>query len=165
MLEVGDRVITRDNGLQEVRWIGQRRLEALDLEAEPHLRPVLLRQGSLGRDLPERDTMLSPNHRVLVARDRSTIAVQEREVLVAAKHLVGDGVQSVASCGTVYLHIMFDRHEVVLSNGAWTESFLPEDKTLRGMGNAQRLEIFELFPALQTAVGRKAYTPARQVLT
>lgn len=62
--------------------------------------------------------------------------------------------------GTSYLHFMFDRHEVVLSNGAWTESFQPGDYTLKGMGNAQRNEIFELFPDLKTDTGREAYGAA-----
>lgn len=165
LLQPGDRVITRDNGLQEVRWVGRRHLDALDFAAEPHLRPVMVRQGSLGRDLPERDLILSPNHRVLVSRDRTAIASQNREVLMAAKHLMAESVTQVASSGTSYLHIMFDRHEVVLSNGAWTESFHPEDHTLKGMGNAQRLEIFELFPALKTPAGRKAYPAARPIVT
>ena len=52
---------------------------------------------------------------------------------------------------------MFDRHEVVLSNGAWTESFQPGDYSLKGIGNAQRSEIFELFPELQTAEGLEGY--------
>lgn len=164
MLEAGDRVVTRDNGLQEVRWVGRRHLHVQDLQAEPHLCPVLVRQGSLGRNLPERDLLLSPNHRVLVTQDRSTLAARGREVLVASKHLIAEGARSVASCGTTYLHLMFDRHEVVLSNGAWTESFLPEDQTLRGMGNAQRLEIFDLFPALKSPAGSAAYGAARPVV-
>ena len=59
---------------------------------------------------------------------------------------------------------MFDRHEVVLSNGAWTESFQPGDYTLKGMGNAQRKEIFELFPELKTEAGLEDYTAARRTL-
>ena len=59
---------------------------------------------------------------------------------------------------------MFDRHEVVLGNGAWTESFQPGDLTLKGMGNAQRNEIFELFPELKTDVGVNDYQAARRTL-
>lgn len=63
-----------------------------------------------------------------------------------------------------YIHFMFDQHEVVLSNGAWTESFQPGDYTLRGIGNAQRQEIFELFPELEHAEGLNAYGSARRSL-
>jgi hypothetical protein len=92
---------------------------------------------SLGNGLPERDMLLSPNHRMLVASEKTQLYFEEREVLAADKHLVGsDGIQAVDVMGTVYIHFMFDRHEVVLSNGAWTESFQPGDYTLKGIGNA-----------------------------
>lgn len=164
-LKAGDRVITRDNGLQEIRWIGQKALGWKDLAANPHLKPVLIRQGSLGNGLPERDMMVSPNHRMLVANDRTALYFDEHEVLVAAKHLVAaHGIQSIDSIGTTYVHFMFDRHEVVLSNGAWTESFQPGDMTLKGMGNAQRSEILELFPELKTEAGLNDYQAARRTL-
>ena len=164
-LRVGDRIITRDSGMQEIRWLGRRDLSWKDLTAAPHLKPILIRQGALGNGLPERDMMVSPNHRVLVANDRTALYFDEHEVLVAAKHLAaGKGVHSVDAAGASYIHFMFDRHEVVLSNGAWTESFQPGDLTLKGMGNAQRSEIFDLFPELKTDAGVENYGAARRTL-
>lgn len=164
-LRAGDRIITRDNGIQEIRWVGQKALDYIDLAANPHLKPVLIRAGSLGNGLPERDMMVSPNHRMLVANDRTALYFDEHEVLVSAKHLITSaGVQTVESLGTTYIHFMFDRHEVVLGNGAWTESFQPGDYTLKGMGNAQRSEIFELFPELKTEAGLQDYSAARRTL-
>jgi Ca2+-binding RTX toxin-like protein len=164
-LKAGDRIITRDNGIQEIRWTGQKALGWKDLAANPHLKPVLIRQGSLGNGLPERDMMVSPNHRMLVANDRTALYFDEHEVLVSAKHLVaGQGIHTIDSIGTTYIHFMFERHEVVLSNGTWTESFQPGDYTLKGMGNAQRNEIFDLFPELQTEAGLNDYQAARRTL-
>ena len=135
------------------------------LRVNQHLRPIMIRQGSLGNGLPERDMMVSPNHRVLVANDRTALYFDEHEVLVAAKHLIGGkGIFSLDSIGTCYIHFMFDQHEVVLSDGAWSESFQPGDFTLKGMGNAQRNEIFELFPDLQTDAGLDDYIAARRTL-
>ena len=135
------------------------------LAANPHLKPVLIQKGSLGNDLPERDMMVSPNHRMLVANDKTSLYFEEREVLAAAKHLINNqGVHSVDTMGISYLHFMFDNHEVVLSDGAWTESFQPGDYTLQGIGNAQRSEILELFPELATAEGIKGYQAARRTL-
>jgi hypothetical protein len=65
---------------------------------------------------------------------------------------------------TTYIHFMFDRHEVVLSNGAWTESFQPGDYSLKGLGNAQRNEILELFPELKTTEGLEGFQAARKSL-
>ncbi len=164
-LRAGDKIVTRDNGLQEIRWVGQKALSWNDMAAAPHLKPVLVRQGSLGNGLPERDMMVSPNHRLLVANDRTALYFDEHEVLVSAKHLVGSaGVHAIDSMQTTYIHFMCDQHEVVLSNGAWTESFQPGDYTLNGMGNAQRTEIFALFPDLQSKEGLEGYTAARKTL-
>jgi hypothetical protein len=102
---------------------------------------------------------------MLVANDRTQLYFDEHEVLVAAKHLVtAEGVKIVDVARAAYIHFLCDRHEVVLSNGAWTETFQPGDYTLKGMGNAQRSEIFELFPELKTPVGVNGYTAARRTL-
>ncbi|QCO57068.1 tandem-95 repeat protein (plasmid) [Pseudorhodobacter turbinis] len=164
-LTAGDRVITRDNGIQQICWTGVKKMDWGTLTANPHLRPIMIRRGSLGHGLPERDMMVSPNHRVLVSNDRTSLYFDEHEVLVAAKHLVGGkGIFEVESIGTSYIHFMFEQHEVVLSDGAWTESFQPGDYTLKGMGNAQRNEILELFPELKTKEGLEDYTAARRTL-
>ncbi|SEM78146.1 Hemolysin-type calcium-binding repeat-containing protein [Roseovarius tolerans] len=164
-LQLGDRVITRDNGLQEIRWIGHRALGMQDLQNAPHLKPVLIRAGALGHGLPERDMLVSPQHRLLLNSERAALYFEEREVLAAAKHLTGmEGVDQVEASGTTYIHFMFNQHEVVLSNGAWTESFQPGEQVLDGMGAEQRDEIFDLFPELREAQGVKAYQAARRSL-
>ena len=164
-LAVGDRVITRDNGIQVIRWLGTRSLESSDLKQAEHLQPILIREGALGNGLPERDMMVSPNHRVLVANDKTALYFEDREVLVAAKHLTGlVGIDAVETSSVTYIHFMFDQHEVVLSDGAWTESFQPGDQTLRGLDNTQRNEVFELFPELKSEQGRVAYSSARRSL-
>ena len=165
-LQLGDKIITRDNGIQEIRWIGAKRMEGRTLQANPHLQPVLIQRGALGHGLPERDMLVSPNHRMLVNTDRVALYFDENEVLVSAKHLVNpsEGVQNINSMGTTYIHFMFQNHEVVLSNGAWSESFHPSDFSLKGIGNAQRTEIFELFPELQGKKGREAHASARLTL-
>ncbi|MBB4022153.1 MULTISPECIES: Hint domain-containing protein [Actibacterium] len=165
-LRAGDKVITRDNGIQEIRWVGSKTLTGRDLTAAQYLKPVLIRKGALGGGLPERDMMVSPNHRVLCASDRALVNFREREVLAAAKHLVNHrGIQVVDTLSTTYIHFLFDRHEVILSNGIWTESFQPEEAVLDGMGNAQRTEIYDLFPRLRTAPGETVFPPARRVLS
>jgi len=164
-LQVGDRIITRDNGIQEIRWIGHKEMSGKALVNAPHLKPILIKAGALGNGLPERDMLVSPNHRVLVSNDRTQLYFEESEVLAAAKHLVGaPGIHALDVMSTTYIHFMFDRHEVVLSNGAWTESFQPGDYSLKGIGNAQRTEIFELFPELKTRDGIDGYQAARKAL-
>jgi len=165
-LTVGDQVLTRDNGLQPIRWIGTRHIDGRELAALPHLYPILIRAGALGKGLPEHDMRLSPNHRLYVSSAQTALYFKEREVLVAAKHLVNHrGVFEVECLGTTYIHFLFDRHELVLSNGSWSESFQPEDYSLRGIGNAQRQEIYEVFPDLAKRKRDGQFAPARKVLT
>ncbi len=164
-LKVGDKIITRDNGIQEIAWVGHKAMNGKQLAANPHLKPILIKAGALGGGLPERDMLVSPNHRVLVASEKTQLYFEEREVLAAAKHMTGaDGVHAVNVMQTTYVHFMFERHEVVLSNGAWTESFQPGDYSLKGIGNSQRNEIFELFPELATTSGLEGYQAARKAL-
>lgn len=161
----GDRIITRDNGIQEIRWIGKRSLSEAELDLMPHMRPVLIRKGALGNGLPERDMQVSPNHRMLVANEKTAFYFEEREVLVAAKHLVGQpGIEYADATEVTYIHFMFDQHEVVLSDGTWSESFQPGDWTLGGIDHEQRKEIFELFPELTKPEGIAAYQSARRSL-
>ena len=164
-LREGDRVITRDNGIQEIRWTGNRTLNRAELAEGDNLKPILIKAGSLGQNLPERDMLVSPQHRVLVTGETPQLYFEESEVLVAAKHLVGkQGVSIMDTMRTTYIHFMFDRHEVVLSDGAWTESFQPGDQSLGSMGEASRDEIFALFPELATVDGLTDYAAARRSL-
>lgn len=162
-LRPGDRVMTRDNGPQPLRWIGQTTLRGVALT--PRLRPVRISAGAFGEGVPLRDMWVSPNHRMLVMSPRTALYFDEPEVLVAAKHLEGlNGVAEVAPRQVTYLHMLFDRHELVLANGAWTESFQPGDWSLGGIGADQRAEILDLFPELRAQAGLEAYCAARPSL-
>ncbi|MFO1140216.1 MAG: Hint domain-containing protein [Paracoccus sp. (in: a-proteobacteria)] len=168
-LAPGDLVQTRDHGLQPIRWAGKRVLSPAELAANPKLRPIRIRKGALGRGLPAADLVVSPQHRVLV---RSRIAQRmfgADEVLVAAKQLCQiDGIEVAEDMASVaYHHIMFDRHEVVISNGAETESLFTGPEALKAVGAVALTEILTLFPELANenhrpeaartiAIGRRA---------
>lgn len=148
-LRPGDTVITRDNGLSRVIWTDRRSIDYVTLQAAPHLRPVLLRRGSLGEGLPASDMMVAPNQRILVDSDRTALSFADHHALVAAKHLVNNRtVSRVPMLGVTYIHVMCAQHEIVLANGCWCELFQPADISLNGLGNAQRNELAEIFPAL-----------------
>ncbi|WP_270731891.1 Hint domain-containing protein [Shimia sp. Alg240-R146] len=161
-LSEGDLVVTRDNGLQAIRWAGSRSLNTAEIAARPQLRPVMIRQGALGPNQPERDMMVSPNHRMLLVSEQAELLFEEREVLVAAKHLTHlEGVDVVNVDDVTYIHIMCEQHEVVLADGAWSESFQPGDYSMKGIEKSQREEIYSLFPELRNEEGLAAYPAAR----
>ncbi|MCT4684776.1 MAG: Hint domain-containing protein, partial [Roseicyclus sp.] len=63
-----------------------------------------------------------------------------------------------------YVHVMCERHQVVLANGSWTESLQPGDMAMDGIDAAQREELFSIFPDLREAEGRASYGSARKIL-
>ncbi|APE45512.1 hypothetical protein BOO69_14830 [Sulfitobacter alexandrii] len=137
----GDLVLTRDNGLQPVRWAGQRRVPALAAFA-----PVRIRRGTLGN---RRDLWVSQQHRVLVEGWKAELLFGEAEVLVAAVHLVNDGSIRLMPGGEVcYVHLLFDRHEVIETEGCWTESLFTGSTALASLPPAAHAEILALFPEL-----------------
>ncbi|WP_199258886.1 Hint domain-containing protein [Paracoccus binzhouensis] len=165
-LRLGDAILTRDHGCRPLRWIGGARLTGRQLDLQPNLRPILIGRGALGPGLPARDLLVSPQHRVLI---RSVIAQRmfgAEEVLVAAKHLTAlPGVTVLAPAGGIhYLHLLFDRHELLLSDGLWTESLLTGPQALAGLSAAARREIFALFPNLagESAASARPLTRGRE---
>ncbi|WP_339107153.1 Hint domain-containing protein [Thioclava sp. GXIMD4216] len=164
-LKAGDKILTRDNGVQELVWSGRCELGRETLLRKPEQAPVMIGAGALGNGLPERDMFVSPNHRMLVTGERAQLYFEEYEVLVAAKYLVGlPGIVSAVVPSVSYIHFMCERHEIALVDGAWTESFQPGEVTLTTMGEAQKTEIFALFPELQTAANLTNFTSARRSL-
>jgi hypothetical protein len=163
-LQVGDPVLTLDRGYQPIRWIGQRRLAGRDLRANRKLLPVRIRAGAFGEGLPDRDLMVSRQHRVLV----NSVIVQRmlgvRDVLIPAIKLTGlDGVEVAHDAEQVeYWHLLFDQHHVVWSNGLPTESLFTGPEALKSVAPAARAEIVALFPEL--AEPRHSAEPARPAI-
>ena len=156
----GDRIVTRDNGLRPVVWAGQRTLGYRDLAKAPGLAPILIRRGAFGDDLPNRDMMVSPEHRFLIESRRSATP----EVLVGARHLTdAPGIDAVPVLGVSYLHILLAAHEVILANGQWTESFHPDDRTLKSLESRTRREILSLFPEIETHGAARRFPAAREI--
>lgn len=141
-LRPGDKVITRDNGIQEICWIGSREVDAVGKMA-----PVKVNPGALNGN--ENAIWLSPNHRVLVMEASLDMLFATNEALVAVKHLVNrEGINKVTGGKVRYYHILFENHEVILSNGIWTESFHPGQEGINAFDDEVRQELAYLFPEL-----------------
>jgi hypothetical protein len=162
---LGDLVLTRDAGFLPVKWVGTRVVSGAELAQNPHFAAVKIRAGALGQGLPVRDLRVSPWHRVLVCGQRAELMFGEHEVLVAAAHLVGQPGITRDDAPVTYIHVMFDTHQIIRSEGAWTESFQPGVKTLASMDSEQRAELLELFPELADQDGQDAYAAARLTLS
>jgi len=149
-LNEGDRIQTRDDGSQEILWIGQRRITGARLYAMPELRPVRLRAGALGMDRPDSDLVVSPQHRMLVRGPKAQALFNTSEVLVTAQDLIDDRRVHVDHSlrEVTYYHLLLERHEVVWANGLETESFHPANTALDTVEVQQRARLVEMFPEL-----------------
>ncbi|MEO0999058.1 MAG: Hint domain-containing protein [Pseudomonadota bacterium] len=158
-LAIGDLVITEDRGLQAIRWVGRRRMTGARLRAMPELRPILIPRGSLGPGLPERDMRVSPQHRMLLDGPACRLTHGSDAVLVPAKALLNcAGIAADTGCREVeYVHVLFDRHEIIWADGVRTESFHPGHVAMDSLDAAGRAELLEIFPELAAAPA--AYGP------
>lgn len=150
-LREGDRVQTRDGGAREIHWIGSRRMTGARLFVMPHLRPVRIRAGALGIDRPDRELLVSPEHRMLIRGAAARALFNTPEVLVAARDLVnGDTVVTdLAVREVTYIHLLLDSHQVLWANGVETESFHPASAPLGGLAEGDRARLLEAFPQLR----------------
>lgn len=132
-LAPGDMVRTADGRLEQVRWIGR---QTIDRHFSARFALVRIAAGALGDGLPQRDLVLTGDH--AMALDGS---------LVNASALVnGDTVTFVPQSEmtdtvTVY-HVETERHEVLLAEGAATESFCDYAGRSKFDNHAEYLERF-----------------------
>ena len=144
---VGDRVMTRDHGLQTIRWIGARKVSAQKLAAYPNLRPVRISAGALGAGVPSRDLLVSPQHRIVVRSKIAVLMLKAPEVFVAAKNLVGLKGVSIATDlpEVIYYHLLCDKHEIIEAEGAYAETLYTGTEAMKAMSPQAAAEIALIF--------------------
>ena len=154
LLRAGDLVSTRDDGPQPLVWTGQRRLSGAALHATPALRPIRLRANALGTGRPDGDLLVSPGHRMLIRGDAARDLFGEAEVLVRAGDLLDQpGIARDLHLREVcYIHLMFERHQIVLANGMESESFHPGEAGQGDLTRDDRLRMARALPRLRDSM-------------
>lgn len=121
-LQTGDKVLTRDDGPQAIRWIGQTTLRAVGEFA-----PIVIRKGVLHN---ENDLRLSPDHRIFVYQRQDRLGAGRAEVLVKVRHLINGSTVIQEDGGFMeYYQLLFDQHEIIYAEGIAAESLLIDQRT------------------------------------
>jgi hypothetical protein len=156
-LRPGDLVMTKDEGAQPLRWIGLRRVAAQGDFAPNHIRA-----DTPGR---HRDLLVSPLYRFLIRDNLAEPLFGEAEVLVATHDLVnGLSIACREGGGATYLHLLFDRHQVVFAEGLETESFLPAPQTADIFEADRVAEIYSISPHVDPDSGTGCSSAVRRPL-
>jgi len=119
-LNVGDRVLTRDDGPQKVQWIGQNTVRAVGEFA-----PICIKGGTLNNDL-----IVSPDHRLFIYQRSDELSAGRAELLVKVRYLLNDDTVFTQAGGYVdYFQLLFDSHQIIYAEGIAAESMLIDTRT------------------------------------
>lgn len=142
-LRPGDRVLTRDNGYQSLRWSGR------TPDGSPAVAAIRIRKGVLGHGLPERVMLVAPEQRFVIGGARLRHLLGLAEATVTAAQLTRlKGVTALHHSPGTYVQILFDRHEVVMVEGVWTESLRLTPAVLARLPRATQDALLAAGPAL-----------------
>lgn len=121
-LQPGDLVLTRDDGVQRIRWIGQSTLRAAGEFA-----PIRIAAGTLNN---ARDLIVSPDHRLFIYQRTDRLGAGRSELLVKARHLVNGQSVTTQQGGFVdYFQLLFDTHQIIYAEGIAAESMFVDGRT------------------------------------
>ncbi|WP_136441389.1 Hint domain-containing protein [Pacificoceanicola onchidii] len=121
-LEPGDKVLTRDHGVQEIRWVGQHTVRATGAFA-----PIRIAQGTLNNTA---DLIVSPDFRLFIYQRHDALGAGRSELLVRARHLVNGKTITQEPGGFIdYFQMILDDHYIIYAEGIAAESMIVDDRT------------------------------------
>ena len=121
-LKIGDEVMTMSGALRPIKWIGRRSYSGRFAAGQKDILPICIKAGASEDHVPRRDLWISPHHAMYIDG-----------VLIEAKDLVNGAsiVKAERADKVEYFHIELDTHDVIIAEGALSESFVDDDS--RGM--------------------------------
>lgn len=162
-LKAGDQVMTRYDGVQPIRWIGQSTVRATGEFA-----PVRIKAGALHNS---NDLIVSPDHRLFIYQRSDAIGAGRAEVLVRARHLINGTTVVQQDGGFIeYFQLLFDQHQIIYAEGIAAETLIMDPCTRAALpadlNNALPCAVHEHRPHLDFEIAKEllAYPDAAKML-
>jgi len=139
-IAVGDKVITRDRGLQPVRWVG-----AWQFFNQADAAAVHFAADAMGN---HEAITLAPQTRVLIRSAMVKALYRESEVFALAGDLVnGTTICSVQDFAPITMvQMLFDNHEILRANEMEVESLHPDRAFAHQLDEDTKSEIDRILP-------------------
>lgn len=153
-LRAGDLAVTHMGELLPVLWVGMRHYP---FGAPEEHRPIVLRPGAMGPDLPKRPLKLSPQHRLVLGAEGG-----ERK-MGPAKALLGEACvhQQKQARPVTYYHVLMPRHAVLMAEGVPTESLFLGAMSMGILSETSRREVCDLLGCEEAELGRQPQAQPR----
>lgn len=150
-------MITQDNGLLRIGWIGKTTVAATDALSLVRFAKSVS-PGALDA------LTVSPQHRVLIKGYRAKLLFGQSEVLVPALHVIdGKGVVRLEQDTVTYIHIMFQSHEIIFANGIAAESCHPGAFGVGKLASDAHEQMLALFPEVRSDLNVYGPTARRAI--
>ena len=121
-MQVGDAVLTRDDGPQKIRWIGHATVRAVGDFA-----PIRIKAGALHN---ENDLLVSPITGFSSISVPMPWALAGKKSSCGRRHLLnGDTVVREDGGFVDYFQLLFDEHQIIYAEGIAAETMLVDTRT------------------------------------
>ncbi len=150
-LRSGDIVLTESGAYLPLRFVIEQKISKSASLDNFYLHPVCIKKGALGGGLPKRDLFVSRQHRIM-ARSKIAARMFGQDCVLIAAHVLAElpGIEiTPPETGFSYWHLIFDRHAIILAEGAPAESLLFGSQTRDLIPEHAREVILRRFPEFQ----------------
>ena len=120
-LAIGDSVLTASGALRPIKWIGRRSYGGRFILGRKDILPICLTAGSLADGVPRRDLWISPHHAMAL----DGVLIEAKDLVNGVSIVQAEDVEEVE-----YFHVELDSHDVILAEGAPSETFVDDDSRL-----------------------------------
>jgi hypothetical protein len=125
-LKIGDDVLTASGAVRPIKWIGRRSYGGRFVLGRRDILPVCIKAGALGKNVPARDLSISPHHAMyfedICFDDVGGVLIEAKDLVNGASIVQAERVEKVE-----YFHIELDSHDVIIAEGAPSESYIDDD--------------------------------------